>query len=193
VVLDEIYNAKLCDFGLVTQFSHNNTHHSTDNVRGTRGYVDPAYADTGRSSQQSDIYSFGILMLEVVCCEKPIVTRDGERTWNSLVERVRACHRRNAILEAADGRLRGDRYDDQLKRVLMIGLLCVQPNRSDRPRTTVVLECLASENGPLPFLAPGNYALSTVSETGSAASTTHNRNPAAGEEVYSTSSNVFLE
>jgi serine/threonine protein kinase len=150
-MLGKSFNAKLCDFGLVKQISNSKTSRSTDSIRGTKGYVDPAYANTGRACEKNDIYSFGIVMLEVVCCERPSVIQNGDRIMNNLVEKVRACHQRNAILDAADERLRGQ-SDEQLQRVLIIGLLCVHPDPDQRPHTRKVLEYLTSRDVPLSFL-----------------------------------------
>ncbi|KAK1646722.1 hypothetical protein QYE76_064527 [Lolium multiflorum] len=188
VMLGKSFNAKLCDFGLVKQISNSKTSRSTDSIRGTKGYVDPAYANTGRACEKNDIYSFGIVMLEVVCCVRPSVTQNGDRILNNLVEKVRVCHQRNAILDAADGRLRGQ-SDEQLKRVLIIGLLCVHPDPDQRPHTRKVLEYLTSRDVPLPFLPTStNYTFPMTNESRSYASTSHNRS--ISEDEFSTSATV---
>ncbi|CAM0874726.1 unnamed protein product [Alopecurus aequalis] len=189
VMLGKSFNAKLCDFGLVAQVSDCETSRSTDKIRGTKGYVDPGYADTGRACEKSDVYSFGMLMLEMVCCERPTVTKNnGGKIMNNLVEKVRACYQRNAILDAADRRLRGQVSDEQLKRVLMIGLLCVQPDPDQRPHTRRVLEYLTSQAVQLPSLSTTDFTFPTMSESRSYASTTHNRS--VSEDEYSTSSSL---
>jgi serine/threonine protein kinase len=187
-MLGKSFNAKLCDFGLVKQISNSKTSRSTDSIRGTKGYVDPAYANTGRACEKNDIYSFGIVMLEVVCCERPSVTQNGDRIMNNLVEKVRACHQRNAILDAADRRLRGQ-SDEQLKRMLIIGLLCVHPDPDQRPHTRKVLEYLTSRDVPLPFLPTStNYSFPMMNESRSYSSTSHNRS--VSEDEFSTSSSM---
>ncbi|CAM0878014.1 unnamed protein product [Alopecurus aequalis] len=174
VMLDKMFNAKLCDFGLVKQFSHKETSRSTDNIRGTKIYIDPAYIDTGRACSQNDVYSFGILMLEIVCCQRPSLNAAGDR--NNLVEKVRTCYyQKNAILEAADKRLKGMSFDKQLERVLMIGLLCVQPDRHLRPRMRRVLDFLLNPTISLSHLPPANHTLSTVIEGGSDATTSYDQ------------------
>ncbi|XP_047071625.1 cysteine-rich receptor-like protein kinase 10 [Lolium rigidum] len=188
VMLDRYSNAKLCDFGLVKLVSPNKTSQSTDNIRGTPAYIDPAYIDTSRASDQNDIYSFAILMLEVVCCQRPSLNTAGDK--NILVEKVRTCYyQKNAILEAADRRLKGMSFDKQLERVLMIGLLCVQPDRHLRPSIKRVLECLTNPAASLPHIPAANHTLSTVYESGSVASTSSSRN-SSYDEYSSTSSSV---
>lgn len=141
VMLDRDSNAKLCDFGLVTQLTHNITSRLTSNVIGTRGYMDPAYQSTGKVTRASDVYSFGVLLLEVVCGEEPILI--GNPPKNSLIEKVLECNGRDMILNAADQRLRGN-SDGEIKGALLIGLRCVATNRGDRPTIQIVLAELVS-------------------------------------------------
>ncbi|KAK1641714.1 hypothetical protein QYE76_059519 [Lolium multiflorum] len=101
VMLGKSFNAKLCDFGLVKQISNSKTTRSTDSIRGTKGYVDPAYANTGKTCEKNDIYSFGIVMLEVVCCVRPSVTQNGDRILNNLVEKPERVRKNLAILKLA--------------------------------------------------------------------------------------------
>ncbi|KAF7012765.1 hypothetical protein CFC21_026924 [Triticum aestivum] len=141
VMLDRDSNAKLCDFGLVTQLTHAITSRSTSNIIGTQGYMDPAYQSTGKVTRASDVYSFGVLLLEVVCGEEPILT--GNPLKNSLVEKVRECYERDAILDAADQRLRGN-SDEEIRGALLTGLRCVEKSRGDRPTMQIVLAELVS-------------------------------------------------
>ncbi|VAH54959.1 unnamed protein product [Triticum turgidum subsp. durum] len=146
VMLDRDSNAKLCDFGLVTQLTHAITSRSTNNIIGTQVYMDPAYRNTGKITKESDVYSFGVLLLEVVCGEEPVLI-DGAGK-NSLIEKVRGCEKRNAILDAADQQLRGE-FDEEIKAALSIGLCCVETRRGDRPTIQIVLGRLLSLTGKL--------------------------------------------
>ncbi|XP_044321214.1 cysteine-rich receptor-like protein kinase 8 [Triticum aestivum] len=146
VMLDRDSNAKLCDFGLVTQLTHAITSRSTNNIIGTQVYMDPAYRNTGKITKESDVYSFGVLLLEVVCGEEPVLI-DGAGK-NSLIEKVRECEKRNAILDAADQQLRGE-FDEEIKAALSIGLCCVETRRGDRPTIQIVLGRLLSLTGKL--------------------------------------------
>ncbi|CAM0878348.1 unnamed protein product [Alopecurus aequalis] len=174
VMLDRCFNAKLCDFGLVKQSSHNETSQSTVNIRGTKIYADPAYIATGNACVQNDVYSFGLVILEIVCCERPTMNTAGNR--NNLVKKVLDCHyQKNAILEAADKRLKGASSDKQLERMLMIGLLCVQTDHRLRPSMKSVLNFLENEKTPLPHLPAANHTLPTVNEGGSAPTTSYDQ------------------
>jgi serine/threonine protein kinase len=146
VMLDRDFNAKLCDFGLVTQLTHAATSRSTNNVIGTQGYMDPSFQENGQVVRESDVYSFGVLLLEVVCGQKPQLIQVDRHTKNSLVEMVREYENRGAILDAADKNLRGN-FDDEIKGALIIGLHCVKERRGDRPTIKIVLSNLQGLRG----------------------------------------------
>ncbi|CAM0943319.1 unnamed protein product [Alopecurus aequalis] len=131
IMLDRNFNAVLGDFGLVTQVSHTQTSRETNNVIGTRLYIDPAYKQTGKACGQSDVYSFGVMLLEIVCGERPTLDDDGKN--NMLVQKVQKCDMNNKILSAIDGWRPGRQFDKEIAGVLEIGLNCVHPDRHHRP------------------------------------------------------------
>ncbi|OEL30932.1 L-type lectin-domain containing receptor kinase VIII.1 [Dichanthelium oligosanthes] len=133
VLLDEGFNAKLADFGLVRQVNHEGTSR-TMSIGGTPCYLDPDYKDSQRASKKSDVYSFGVVMLEILCGEKPKLVGG----VNSLVKKVRGLHDRNKILEAADSTVLHNDNKELMRRLLVVGLLCVQEDRHDRPTSTVL-------------------------------------------------------
>lgn len=140
VMLDKDFNAKLVDFGLVTQVNHTATSYYTLHVCGSKDYIDPVYSETGKACWESDVYSLGVLLLEMVCGEKPTIVDDVE---NSLIMKVERFRDANNILEAADMRLRGP-FDQEMKTVLELGLMCVHQNRKERPNMGVIKQSLIS-------------------------------------------------
>ncbi|KAI4964270.1 hypothetical protein ZWY2020_006772 [Hordeum vulgare] len=66
VMLDKDFNAKLVDFGLVTQVNHTATSYYTLHVCGSKDYIDPVYSETGKACWESDVYSLGVLLLEML-------------------------------------------------------------------------------------------------------------------------------
>jgi serine/threonine protein kinase len=127
---------------------------------GTAGYIDPEFVNTAHPSTHSDVYSFGIVLLEIVSGRCPVILLDGG-THFVLVKWMWALYGRNTIL---DERLRsGNEADDRcMERVLVVGLWCAHPDQSERPSTAQAMHVLQSEDARLPTLTPQMYR--TVSE-----------------------------
>lgn len=105
VMLDASFNAKLGDFGLARLVEHGRGEHTTE-LAGTMGYMDPECMTTGRFSTESDMYSFGVVLLEVACGRRPVVIRQDNNVVH-LVQKVLELYRHDAILDDADPRLNG--------------------------------------------------------------------------------------
>ncbi|CAM0948562.1 unnamed protein product [Alopecurus aequalis] len=154
VMLDEDFEAKLGDFGLVRQLCRQPAAGTTGTgttVIGSLDYIDPTYIETGKLSPASDVYSFGVLLLEVATGRKPSVSRGIEGHRNTLVDAVRRYYDRDAILEMADERLRGEFEQWQMERVMLTGLLCVQMDQHERPSIKDAIDLLSKqEQYPLP-------------------------------------------
>ncbi|KAL9993632.1 putative protein kinase RLK-Pelle-PERK-1 family [Helianthus debilis subsp. tardiflorus] len=86
ILLDHEYEAKVSDFGLAKLTTGNDTHVST-RVMGTFGYLAPEYASSGKLSEKSDVFSFGVMLLEILTGRKPI-DPETEYMNDSLVEWV---------------------------------------------------------------------------------------------------------
>ncbi|XBI22200.1 hypothetical protein VPH35_063246 [Triticum aestivum] len=145
VLLGSSYNAKLGDFGLARFVHHETGSQTTDVVQGTYGYIDPVFVDTSQRNRQSDIYSFGIVLLEMVSGRDPTTRLHDMPPLSSW---VRSLYYNNAVLEAADDRLIGGESStgrQQMERVLLVGLLCVHQDPSSRPSITHTMDALRSE------------------------------------------------
>ncbi|CAN6316742.1 unnamed protein product [Urochloa humidicola] len=140
VLLDESFTAKLGDFGLVSQIDHEESAR-TMAIGGTWYYMDPDYRDSGKASKESDVYSFGIVLLEILCRQKPKL----EANQNSLIKMVSELHDTNIILQAADKALLTYVDKELIKRMLWVALLCVRPDRRNRPSSTRVLAYLTGD------------------------------------------------
>lgn len=151
VMLDGTFNAKLGDFGLARLVNHSRGTHTTEQLTGTMGYMDPDCAITGRFSTESDIYSFGVLLLEVACGRQPVLVTE-DNTVIHLARRVSDMYGRGVILDAADCKLNGDLEEEQMMSVLVVGLWCTQQERSLRPSIRQAISVLRCE-APLPTLA----------------------------------------
>ncbi|KAJ0982902.1 hypothetical protein J5N97_011157 [Dioscorea zingiberensis] len=150
VMLDSAFNAKLGDFGLARLIDHDRGSQTTI-LAGTMGYLAPECVTTGKASKESDVYSFGVVALEMSCGRRPVEPRE-EPSKVRLVEFVWDLYGRGMILEAADKRLENDQFDeDQMERLMVVGLWCVHPDYNLRPSIKQAISVLNFES-PLPVL-----------------------------------------
>ncbi|PUZ67198.1 hypothetical protein GQ55_3G414100 [Panicum hallii var. hallii] len=155
ILLDSRYVAKLADFGLARFIDHETELKTTCTIAGTLGYVDPDFVTTGKRSRESDVYSFGIVLLEIVSGRRPAVV-DHQTMVTPLLLWVWGKHHGNAILEAADATLReestvGER--GQMERALLLGLWCAHPDPIQRPPIAEAVRALQSRDVEIPHLA----------------------------------------
>ncbi|XP_022954483.1 L-type lectin-domain containing receptor kinase VII.1-like isoform X1 [Cucurbita moschata] len=138
VLLDKDKNGRLGDFGLARVHSHGQVA-STTRVVGTMGYIAPELVRSGQASAQSDVFSFGILILEVMCGRRPI-----EEGKPLLLDWVRRLDVEGELTAALDGRLRkkGGWNEEEVKRVLHLGLLCAHVNPNARPTMRQIVKIL---------------------------------------------------
>ncbi|XP_061358788.1 probable L-type lectin-domain containing receptor kinase S.5 [Gastrolobium bilobum] len=162
VMLDSDFNAHLGDFGLARLLKNEDS--VTTNFAGTPGYLAPEIGFTGKASPESDVYSFGMVVLEVIC---------GKRSrWvmeeNSLVDCVWNLHGENALLECVDKLLENQFDEEQAKRALMVGLACLHPDSLFRPKMRKVVHIFLNSNEPLmelPRMRPTGVYVTVSSRT----------------------------
>ncbi|KAK4846185.1 hypothetical protein QYF36_014126 [Acer negundo] len=152
VLLDSNFNAKLGDFGLARLVDHGQ-HSQTTVLLGTEGYVAPEYRETSKATKESDMYSFGIVALEIACGKKVSgeIERNGKKCRMKLVDWVWEHYGLEDICAAADPRLGHDYDKEQMEHLIMVGLACAQPNQEDRPSIKQALDML-NFKAPLPVL-----------------------------------------
>ncbi|XLR14251.1 hypothetical protein S83_042189, partial [Arachis hypogaea] len=142
VLLDKDMNGKLGDFGLARMHSHRQVA-STTKLVGTVGYMAPEVIKTGQASTRTDVYMFGILILEVMCGRRPM-----EEGKPPLVEFVWGPMVKGELMNALDERLsaKGDFNLQQVEKVLQLGLLCAYPEPKSRPNMRQVVSILEGNN-----------------------------------------------
>ncbi|KAL9272942.1 putative L-type lectin-domain containing receptor kinase S.7 [Drosera capensis] len=148
ILLDENYNARLGDFGLAKIKDHDRSPVSTLTA-GTMGYLAPEYLQYGKATEKTDVFSYGVVVLEMACGRRPIERVTENRNMVNLVDWVWGLHSEGKILEAADRRLNGEFDKDQMKRLLLIGLSCANPDFTGRPSMRRVLQILNNETKPM--------------------------------------------
>ncbi|TVU49146.1 hypothetical protein EJB05_00440, partial [Eragrostis curvula] len=149
VMLDISFEAKLGDFGLARVIDDGRRSRTTT-LAGTTGYMDPECVATGRTSVESDIYSFGVVLLEIACGRCPVVMLQNGSTVH-LVQRVWELYGARRLLDAADARLAGEHNVQEMERVMTVGLWCAHPDRSLRPTIRHAVNVLRFD-APLPSL-----------------------------------------
>lgn len=141
ILLDCNFNARLGDFGLARALDNEKTSYAeAEGVLGTMGYIAPECFHTGKATQQSDIYAFGAVLLEVVCGQRP-GARVGE--YQCLADWVWSLHRDGQLLDAVDSKIGVEYVADEAKRVLLLGLACSHPIAGERPKTKDVVQMIS--------------------------------------------------
>ncbi|GBG70290.1 hypothetical protein CBR_g6417 [Chara braunii] len=132
ILLDDDFNAKMADFGLAKVMKDETSLVNT-RIMGTFGYVAPEYASSGLLTEKSDIYSFGVLLLEMVCGRKPIDYHRPPLEVN-LLSWVRLMNKRGMLANVLDPRLgRNNVPAESLQRVVNMALRCCDKEISNRP------------------------------------------------------------
>ncbi|XAR53750.1 Non-specific serine/threonine protein kinase [Bertholletia excelsa] len=156
VLVDIDLNPKISDFGMARLFVRDETQGNTSRIVGTFGYMAPEYAMHGQFSVKTDVFSFGILVLEIVSGQKNNCFSSGESTkdllsyaWKSWREGM-ASNLVDPILRNGSGSMQ------EMIRCIHIGLLCVQENVTNRPTMASVILMLNSSS--LTLLAPSESA-----------------------------------
>ncbi|CAA0817911.1 L-type lectin-domain containing receptor kinase VII.1 [Striga hermonthica] len=136
VLLDEQMNARLGDFGLAWIRNRDNGNDPT-RVVGTVGYLAPEVVKNGKVSTQTDVFSYGVLILEVICGRRPI-----EEGKPFLVDWLLELLRRGELVSGVDPRFRANSEIDEerVEQMIRVGLLCAHPDASVRPTMRQVVK-----------------------------------------------------
>ncbi|XP_048332705.1 receptor-like cytosolic serine/threonine-protein kinase RBK2 isoform X4 [Ziziphus jujuba] len=147
ILLSEDFEPQISDFGLAKWLPDQWTHHIVSKFEGTFGYLPPEFFMHGIVDEKTDVYSYGVLLLEVIT-GKPAI--DGSQT--SLVMWVKPLLSKNNLKELIDPCL-GDSYDvDQMKRVVMTASMCINQSSIHRPQMSEVVQILEGDEGRLELL-----------------------------------------
>ncbi|XVE71169.1 hypothetical protein DITRI_Ditri10aG0129100 [Diplodiscus trichospermus] len=167
VMLDENFNAHLGDFGLARLLQNDAS--VTTMLAGTPGYLAPEVGFTGKSTPESDVYSFGMVVIEVVCGRRS----KGIMEENSLVDSVWNSYGQNELLECVDRRLEGKFDEEQMKRTLTVGLACLHPDSTQRPNIRKVVQIFLNSEEPLMDLPESRPSAVYITVSSSGSTTTN--------------------
>ncbi|XP_029130277.1 G-type lectin S-receptor-like serine/threonine-protein kinase At1g11300 isoform X2 [Cajanus cajan] len=150
ILLDEDMNPKISDFGMARIFRGTTEDQAnTSRVVGTYGYMSPEYAMQGLFSEKSDVFSFGVLVLEIVSGRRNSSFYDDEHAL-SLLGFAWIQWKEGNILSIIDTGIYDPSHHKNILRSIHIGLLCVQEHATDRPTMAAVISMLNSEVAVLP-------------------------------------------
>ncbi|KAH7430492.1 hypothetical protein KP509_08G001100 [Ceratopteris richardii] len=166
VMLDAQMNARLGDFGLARLHGHNAAP-STTNVAGTWGYMAPESFFTRKATEQTDVFSFGVLILEVVTGRKVGMI---EEENCSMLEWLWALQKNDTLADAIDPFLvmADQGAADMMKIVLQLGILCCFPDPKVRPLMRRIVQILNGEASSLPTIPSVTSSFSLLSSVPSA-------------------------
>ncbi|KAG9130177.1 hypothetical protein Leryth_018765 [Lithospermum erythrorhizon] len=146
ILLDENFEAKVADFGLAKLSSDNNTHVST-RIMGTFGYLAPEYASSGKLTEKSDVYSYGVVLLELITGKRPIDIHSDD---DSLVDWARPILKRaiegeSTYEELADPLLEGEYDPEEMLRMIACADACIRHSSRRRPKMSQVVRALEGD------------------------------------------------
>ncbi|CAI9279811.1 unnamed protein product [Lactuca saligna] len=162
ILLDAEMNPRIADFGMATVFDPEESQGDTNRIVGTYGYMAPEYATHGEFSVKSDVFSFGVLVLELVTGQKNQCFQNGEGT-EDLRSYAWKCWRNGTAKNIIDPTLMTGSALRDISRSIHIGLLCVQETAYDRPTMGAVVLMLNGFSLTLPVPSkPAFFMRSTI-------------------------------
>jgi len=140
ILHDKEFKAYVADFGLSRLILPNKTHVTTELV-GTLGYIPPEYGQGWVATLRGDMYSFGVVLLELLTGQRPVPISFASK---ELVQWIWEMRSKGKQIEVLDPALRGTGYEEQMLKVLEAACQCVNRNPSMRPTIQEVVFCLDS-------------------------------------------------
>ncbi|PNY09897.1 cysteine-rich receptor-like protein kinase 10-like protein [Trifolium pratense] len=150
ILLDHEMNPKISDFGLARSFGGDQGEANTVRVVGTYGYMAPEYVIEGLFSIKSDVFSFGVLLLEIISGQRNNKKFYLSERGQSLLTYAWNLWSEGKGLELVDPLIENSYVPSEVLKCIQIGLLCVQDNAADRPTMSSVVHMLGSDNVTLP-------------------------------------------
>ncbi|XP_031379761.1 BRASSINOSTEROID INSENSITIVE 1-associated receptor kinase 1 isoform X1 [Punica granatum] len=145
ILLDEEFEAVVGDFGLAKLMDYKDTHVTTA-VRGTIGHIAPEYLSTGKSSEKTDVFGYGVMLLELITGQRAF---DLARLANDddvmLLDWVKGLLKEKKLETLVDADLQGNYIEDEVEQLIQVALLCTQSNPMERPRMSEVVRMLEGD------------------------------------------------
>lgn len=146
ILLDADFEAVVGDFGLAKLMDCKDTHVTTA-VRGTIGHIAPEYLSTGKLSEKTDVFGYGITLLEIITGQRAFdlarIASDDDNVM--LLDWVRGLLKDRRVEMVVDGDLGGNYVESEVEELIQIALLCTQSSPPDRPKMSEVVRMLEGE------------------------------------------------
>ncbi|OIV95635.1 hypothetical protein TanjilG_23866 [Lupinus angustifolius] len=151
ILLSSKKTPKLCDFGLATWTSAPSVPFLCKTVKGTFGYLAPEYFQHGKVSDKTDVYAFGVVLLELITGRKPIETKRPPGEENLVLWAKPFLQKgKGAVEELLDPQLKHSlRFSNQIDRLIEAAAACVSNEESGRPRINEIIAILKGEEEPV--------------------------------------------
>ncbi|KAF8727043.1 hypothetical protein HU200_019540 [Digitaria exilis] len=146
VLLDEYLEAIVADFGLAKLVDHGMSHVVTT-VRGTVGRIPPEYFMSGQASEKTDVFCFGLLLIELVTGRETLELHQNEYPKGGIIEWAKELLEQNQLSSFVDKKLRNNYDSAELVEIVQIALLCTMYKPEHRPRMSEVVTMLEGGDG----------------------------------------------
>ncbi|CAN1244408.1 Protein NSP-INTERACTING KINASE 1 [Linum perenne] len=144
ILLDDYCEAVVGDFGLAKLLDHQDSHVTTA-VRGTVGHIAPEYLSTGQSSDKTDVFGFGILLLELITGQRALEFGKASNQKGAMLDWVKKIHQEKKLDMMVDKDLKGNYDTIELEEIVKVALLSTQYLPSHRPRMSEVVRMLEGD------------------------------------------------
>ncbi|KVI05286.1 Concanavalin A-like lectin/glucanase, subgroup [Cynara cardunculus var. scolymus] len=144
ILLDDYYEAVVGDFGLAKLLDHHDSHVTTA-VRGTVGHIAPEYLSTGQSSEKTDVFGFGILLLELITGQRALEFGKSANQKGAMLDWVKKIHHENKLDMLVDKDLKTSYDRIELEEMVQVALLCTQYQPIQRPKMSEVARMLEGD------------------------------------------------
>lgn len=144
ILLDDYCEAVVGDFGLAKLLDHRDSHVTTA-VRGTVGHIAPEYLSTGQSSEKTDVFGFGILLLELISGQRALEFGKTANQKGAILDWVRKIHQEKKLEMLVDKDLKNNYDRIELEETVQVALLCTQYLPIHRPKMSEVVRMLEGD------------------------------------------------
>ncbi|KAF5479309.1 hypothetical protein F2P56_000142 [Juglans regia] len=144
ILLDDYCEAVVGDFGLAKLLDHQDSHVTTA-VRGTVGHIAPEYLSTGQSSEKTDVFGFGILLLELITGQRALEFGKAANQKGAMLDWVKKIHQEKKLEMLVDRDLKSNYDRIELEEIVQVALLCTQYLPGHRPKMSEVVRMLEGD------------------------------------------------